>query len=47
MYSQYSNNITKKENKKNIWNCHNESPLYNEYMPIKMKKNSIPVGSYA
>jgi hypothetical protein len=23
---------------KAIWNCHNESLLYNEYMLIKMKK---------
>jgi hypothetical protein len=24
---------------KAIWNCHNESSLYNEYVLIKMKKN--------
>jgi hypothetical protein len=24
---------------KPIWNCHNESPLYNEYILIKKKRN--------
>jgi hypothetical protein len=26
---------------KAIWNCHNESPLYNEYILIKMGKNNL------
>jgi hypothetical protein len=26
---------------KPIWNCHSESPLYNEYILIKIKKRKI------
>jgi hypothetical protein len=31
---------------KAIWNCHNESPLYNEYILIKMgKKRTVKRGN--
>jgi hypothetical protein len=32
---------------KSIWNCHNESSLYNEYTLIKIKKKLYPYLSLA
>jgi hypothetical protein len=32
--------LTNTQNK-HIWNCHNESTLYNEYILMKFKRNKI------